>query len=119
LAGINFDPDGVGFKKIIIRPNPVGDLTWVRAEHQSPYGLIRSSWQRKGEKFTLEITIPVNTTATIYVPSSDAESVTEGDRPDSAAKDMQFVGIEGKYAVFAVGSGKYRFTSKLGSDIGQ
>jgi len=119
LAGINFDPDGVGFKKIIIRPNPVGDLTWVRAEHQSPYGLIRSSWQRKGEKFTLEVTIPVNTTATIYVPSSDAESVTEGDRPASAAKDMQFMGIEGKYAVFAVGSGKYRFTSKVGSDIGQ
>ena len=68
LAGINPDPAKPGFKHIIIRPQPVGDLEWVRAWHKSPYGVIRSSWKREGGEFTLDIEIPANTTATVYMP---------------------------------------------------
>ncbi len=72
LAGINPDPAKPGFKHIIIRPKPVGDLKWVRAWHRSPYGVIRSSWKREGGKFTLDIEIPANTTATVYLPGKPA-----------------------------------------------
>jgi alpha-L-rhamnosidase len=116
LAGINIDPaplTNTGFKHIIIRPRPAGDLTWVRAEHNCPYGLIKTYWHRKADKFTLEVTIPANTTATIYVPTSDAESVREGGKLASNVSDVQFIGIEGNCAAFAVGAGKYRFVSTL------
>ena len=113
LAGINPDPKGVGFKRIIIRPRPLGDLKWARAEHNSMYGRIESSWRRQGSKFMLDVTIPANTTATVYVPARDAGSVTEGGREAGRAKQVEFLRTEPGNAVFAVGSGRYRFASRL------
>jgi alpha-L-rhamnosidase len=66
LAGIR--PAAPGFKKILIQPSIVGDLTWVKAHFDSPYGRILSSWKRDGSKLDLDITIPANTTATVVVP---------------------------------------------------
>ncbi|MHC4123778.1 MAG: glycoside hydrolase family 78 protein [Planctomycetota bacterium] len=110
LAGINPDPDKPGFKNIIIRPHPVGDLKWVKAEHESMYGKIASSWQKKNGKFTLDIDIPVNTSATVYVPARKKEDVIE---PQKQSEHIQYLRIENGYAVFKVGSGKYKFASKL------
>lgn len=68
LAGINYDRQQPGFKKIIIKPSVLGDLTWVNALHDCPYGRIISNWKRDGNELTMDVTIPVNTTATVYVP---------------------------------------------------
>lgn len=78
LAGINPDPAKPGFKHIIIRPRPVGDLKWVSAWHRSPYGVIRSSWKREEGKFLLDIEIPANTTATIYLPDGTVQEAGAG-----------------------------------------
>jgi len=67
MAGINFDSNQSGFKNIIIRPNFVKELTWVKGEYQSVNGLILSTWKREGNKVLLKVTIPANTTATVYV----------------------------------------------------
>ena len=69
LAGINCDPQQPGFKHIVIRPRLLGDLTWVKAHFDSPYGRIVSNWKRDGDKLTMNVTVPPNTTATIYVPA--------------------------------------------------
>ena len=53
LAGIKPDPEQPGFKHIIMRPEPVGDLKFVKATHRSPYGLIASEWRRDGAEFRL------------------------------------------------------------------
>jgi alpha-L-rhamnosidase len=113
LAGINLDPNSPGFKHIIIRPRPLGELRWVRAEHNSMYGLIKSSWRKSRNKFTLDVTIPANTAATVYVPAKDAESVTESGREIDRAEAVQFLRTEDGNAVFSIGSGRYRFISKL------
>lgn len=113
LAGINPDPNSPGFKHIIIRPRPLSDLRWVRAEHSSMYGTIKSSWRKSRNTFILSLTIPANTTATVYVPAKDAESITESGREIDRAEAAQFLHIEDGNAVFAVGSGRYRFVSKL------
>ena len=70
LAGIQADPACPGFKHFLINPSVVGDLTWVDAWHDALYGRIKSSWKREKGRFTLEVSIPVNTTATLYVPFS-------------------------------------------------
>ncbi|GAF79397.1 unnamed protein product, partial [marine sediment metagenome] len=67
LAGIQCDPKGPGFKKIIIRPEIIGDLTWVKAHYHSIHGRIGSQWQLDEDRLTMGVTIPVNTTATVYV----------------------------------------------------
>jgi hypothetical protein len=77
LAGIASDPAGPGFKKIIIRPSPAGDVTWVKCRYDSIHGQISSDWKREGPDFTLTVSIPANTSATIFVPTLDPASVTE------------------------------------------
>ncbi len=68
IAGINLDPASPGFKHIIIRPQPGGGLTSASASYDSPYGPIKSRWQISADHFMLQVTIPCNTTATVYVP---------------------------------------------------
>jgi alpha-L-rhamnosidase len=112
LAGIKLDPLHPGFKHFLIRPQPVGDLKWVKAEHDSIFGPIRVAWQKDGKQFSLDVTVPVNTTATVYVPAADARSVTESGKPAGKSPGVKFLGVEAGAVVFSVGSGRYSFTVK-------
>jgi alpha-L-rhamnosidase len=102
LAGIA--PASPGFKTIVMKPMPVGDLKFVKATHNSPYGLISSEWHRAGNKFDWQIEIPPNTTATVYVPATSLETVKV-----KGAKALRF---ENGRAIFELGSGKYHFISE-------
>ena len=113
LAGIQADPNAIACKKIRIRPSPVGDVTWTKASYDSPRGRIVSSWKREDGKFTLDVTIPPNTTATIYIPAKDAASVTEGGSGIGEPEGIRLLGQEGQSIVCEVGSGEYRFESRL------
>ncbi len=113
LAGIGPDPAGPGFKKILIQPTVVGDLTWVKAGYDSVRGKIVSDWQRDGQKFTLHLILPSNTTATVFVPTADPANVREGGRPAASGEGVRFLRAESHTAVFAVASGDYVFTATL------
>lgn len=102
LAGIVPDPDGPGFKKIIIQPQPVGDLTWAKASYHSIHGQIGSAWRRENGKFTLNVTIPPNTTATIFMPGKSATG------PGAATRLRE----EDGRTVFRVGSGAHEFKAQ-------
>ena len=95
-----------------MRPEPVGDLQFVKGSHRSPYGVITSDWQKKDGVFRWSITVPANTTATVYVPTNSAESVTENGKPAVQAQGVKLVKMENGRAVFTVGSGNYRFESR-------
>ena len=109
LAGIRSDPDQPGFRHAIIRPYPAGDLTFVKASHHGPYGMIASSWRRDQKAFTLDVTVPPNSTATVWVPAKDAAAVTESGKPAAKAAGVKFLRAEDGAAVFEVESGSYSF----------
>ena len=102
LAGIQ--SGGEGFKTIIIAPQPVGDVTWVKASYNSIRGKITCSWQRAGNKFSLTVAIPANTTATVFVPGKTAASVTE-------KYGAKFLRRENHCGVFEAGAGEHTFKS--------
>jgi alpha-L-rhamnosidase len=104
LAGIKSDAAQPGFKHMIMEPTPVDGLKFVKATHESPYGLISSEWHKNGRQFEWQIEIPANTTATVYVPASHLQSVEAG-----GEKPVRF---ENGRAVFELGSGKYHFESE-------
>jgi alpha-L-rhamnosidase len=112
LLGIAGDPAQPGYKHIIIRPHPVGDLTSARGYYQSPYGKIGSEWTRQGNRFTLNLVIPPNTTATVYLPTTDTNSVTESGRSAQKSAGIKFVGAPSA-AVFDVTAGSYKFRCQL------
>ena len=119
LAGISCDPAQPGFKHIIIQPQPVGELTWVKGAYDSIHGRIVSNWSRQAGVLTMDITIPANTTATIYVPAENEMSVTESGRPAAKVPGIKFLGLHHGAAVYAVGSGTYKFTAAAGSARGE
>jgi len=112
LGGISPHATAVGFDTFDIRPCLVGDLKWAKASYDSIRGRIVSDWRVEGNTLTLTIRVPVNTTATVHVPAKDASGVTEGDQPAGQAPGVKFLRAEGGTAVYEVGSGEYRFTSK-------
>jgi len=113
LAGIQPDKDAPGFKKIIIRPAIVGNLTWVKAAYDSINGRIVSEWRRKGHAVSLHVIIPPNTGAVVAVPGIDASAVTEGGRPAIQSVGVRFLRQDGAYLLYQVGSGDYMFRSVL------
>ncbi len=109
LAGIAADPTGPGFRKITVRPQPVGDVTWAKASYDSLHGRIAIAWDRSGDGFVLRARIPANTTATVFVPVGAEDRVTEGGRPAQDSAGVTFVRREGDRAVYAIESGQYEF----------
>jgi alpha-L-rhamnosidase len=111
IGGI--DTQGPAYKHIIIRPRPDGQLTWAKTGYNSIQGRIATVWKMEGKTLKLDVAIPANTMATVYIPARDADSVTEGKKVASQAKAVQFVGMQDGNAVFEVGSGIYHFATRL------
>ena len=113
LGGIQPDPAAIGFDQIIIRPQIPATLNWVNCNYNSVRGRIVSNWKRQGDQLIMDITIPANTRATIYVPAVDATFVTESGKIAAETAGLKFLRMENHSAVYAVGSGIYQFQSKL------
>lgn len=111
LAGIDSDIAAPGFKHVMIRPQPVGDLAWVEASYDSIHGPIRTRWEHVAGKFTLKATVPANATATVFVPSREPGAVREGGGRATQSVGVKFLRREGDRDVFAVESGSYVFES--------
>ena len=103
LAGIGQTAESIAYKEVEIKPEVVGDVHFANGSVQSPYGLITSAWTMKGGNFTLNVHIPVNSSAIVYLPAS------EGATFFSNGKKIAVNVIHGKGKV-NIGSGKYQFT---------
>lgn len=103
LAGIRQMDSSIGFRHILIQPEIVGDITFVKGSYESLYGTIRSEWQKKTGSFTLKVSVPANTKATVYLPGAAGKKITEGSRTLTPAK------MDRSAAVVEIGSGDYIF----------
>jgi predicted GH43/DUF377 family glycosyl hydrolase len=112
LVGIDSDPAGPGFKKIIVRPAPVGDLEWAEATYKSARGPISVRWDRDGDRFKLAVTIPANTTATVYLNAAAGANVTESGVDVADSPGVSFLRRESNCNVYAIDSGSYVFESQ-------
>ncbi len=109
LGGINYDPDQPGFKHIELSPHPVGDLTWVKSSHVSPYGKIVSDWELANGMIHWHVVVPANTTATAHIPSTLPEQVRESDQTLDQAPGVQSVVTNETGVIAQLGSGTYEF----------
>lgn len=112
LAGIKSNADG--YKDIAIRPYLLGDLTFAKAAIDTVRGKVSSQWTKNADHtLTLEVTVPVGSTAEVTVPARADSDVKESGRPAARADGVTFVGRGPDAAVYRVGSGTYTFTSQL------
>ena len=121
LAGI--DTDGAGYRRIVIRPRPPtpgsnpdqAPIHWVKAHYDSINGRIASAWKLENGVFTLDVTIPANTTASVFRPNATAARTSEGDAPLATAKIAGIRAVEpaGDALRVTVGAGSYRFAVRV------
>ncbi len=108
-AGLRQQEGSVAYKKIHIEPAPNAGLTHAEASYKSIYGAIYSGWKTSGGVLTMKVVIPANTSAKVYIPSSDTASVKEGGKLLDKIKDIKVLGQERGKTVVEIGSGVYEF----------
>jgi alpha-L-rhamnosidase len=109
---MNTDPLQPGYRNIIFKPLPAGDITFASYSNETPNGLAAVSWRKNDTSFKLDIKVPVGSTATVFVPASNAKNVTESGKEISGKNGVSFQKMENGYGIFTVGSGKYSFDSQ-------
>ena len=110
LAGISVD--AAGYSKITIKPYLPAGLEEAQGSIDTVRGTVASRWQRDSiGRVDLHVTVPANSTATVYVPARSPDLVAESGVPAATASGVDYVGFENGYAIYRVGSGGYRFRS--------
>jgi alpha-L-rhamnosidase len=112
VAGIGIDMEKPGYKNIIVNPRTNEKLKFAEAEFHSMYGNIKSSWKQQNDIFILDIEIPANTTADVYLPTGIKEKITESGKQIYDVKEIQFVKVDNGKTLIRIGSGKYKFEVK-------
>ncbi|MET7982898.1 MULTISPECIES: alpha-L-rhamnosidase [unclassified Streptomyces] len=101
IAGIS--PGRPGYREIVVRPRPGGDVTSARATFTSVYGPVSTHWRQGSGGFDLTCAVPANTTAEVWIPATGPDAVSH--------TRATFLRAEDGCAVYRVGSGRHRFTA--------
>ena len=120
LAGINRADDTPGFRRIRIRPYPVGDLRHVEASLETDRGTVRSAWQRTAEGFDLSVTVPVGSEAEIWIAprreggsrervEESGQTIWDGGTYRDGVEGIHKTRLTDGWVVVTVGSGDYSF----------
>jgi alpha-L-rhamnosidase len=107
LGGIFPDEEKPGFKNVVLKPHFVPGLDHFEAKHEGPYGPIVSSWKKKGKTVEYNVSVPANSTATLYLAGDNIREKGESPEKNNWIKTLEKE--DGKF-VFELQSGDYQFS---------
>jgi alpha-L-rhamnosidase len=111
LGGIKPDPEQPGFRRIIIDPRPVGDITWANTWYDTIRGPVASNWKVDEATFTLDVEIPANTMALVRIPAAGADNISESDAPLASNTALRVAKEADGLVDLEVPSGTYHFVT--------
>jgi alpha-L-rhamnosidase len=109
---VGIDTEDTGYRNIIIKPAINEEMGHIDGSYNSMNGLIKSSWTLKKNTVTMAVSIPINTKAKVYIPTSNFKTVKEAGKKIEAIKDITLLEYKNGFAIVEVGSGDYLFTAK-------
>ena len=109
IGGIDVDPAAPGYRHSRIAPRPGAGLTSASASLETAYGTLQSAWRLDGERFTLDVTVPANTTAAVTLWNARLDQVREGGAGLTARDGIRAARQRRPDVVVDVGSGRYSF----------
>ena len=112
LGGLRQQEDSFGFKHIVIKPEPVGDVRNAQVSYESPYGQIVSGWEDSDQEFTIRVEVPANSRASVYLPSAGTKQITESGIQLEDVPGISYKQEGNRYVVATIGSGIYTFKVK-------
>jgi alpha-L-rhamnosidase len=111
LAGMATDTENPGYRHIIFKPQPAGDLSFAKYYNQTVFGKAGIEWEKGDGQISVKITVPVGCSATLYIPLMNEKKVLENGKPVSKSKEIEFLKEENGCRLLKVASGTYQFLS--------
>jgi alpha-L-rhamnosidase len=111
VAGIDTKEEGPGYKQIVIKPTIGGNLDNVQADYETNYGKVSSHWSLNTTSLLLDVEIPANTTATIYIPGNSNSAILESGKAITTVPGIKPGEAADGYVAVNVGSGIYHFST--------
>ncbi len=111
LGGIGQTQNSIAYKEIVIDPQLVGGIKSAKTSFETPYGTISSEWKVSDKNFSLNVEIPVNSIAEIFLPAEKIEQITESGKAVSTGDLFATEQLSGKVKI-KTGSGNYYFEVK-------
>jgi alpha-L-rhamnosidase len=113
VAGIQPDETKPAFSEFIIKPHVLNGLTYAEGKTETIRGTVSSKWKVESGKFVLEVEVPFNNWAKVFVPANENAELFEGDKPVKEAEGVEYIGYSEGMHSLKVSSGKYKFLSEL------
>lgn len=113
IAGIQLDEGNPAFSSFIIKPNLLNGLTKAEGKIVTIRGTVSSSWKKEDGEFTLKIEIPFNTSALVYIPVNENETILENGKLLNDVEGIEYLGYSNGAHQLKVHSGNYSFSTHL------
>jgi len=111
MYAVGIDTEEAGYKNIIIKPAITKEMDFLEGSYKSINGLIKSSWKWKKNTIVMDVTIPVNTKAKIFIPTTNIKSLKADNQKIGSDENIKFLEYKDGLALLQVGSGTYSFSA--------
>lgn len=112
IAGIQLDENNPAFSSFIIKPHLLDGLNYAEGKTETIRGTVASKWKMENENLKLEVEIPFNTSARVFVPGAEKSEIMEGGNPLVKTDGIEYIGYSQGWHELKVNSGKYCFIVK-------
>jgi alpha-L-rhamnosidase len=110
---LGIDSEDSGYRNILIKPAVSKEMGSMEGSYDCINGKISSGWKWKGSKLTLDVSIPANTQAKVFIPSSKPSSIKEGKLRLNKVDGIKILESGEEEVVVQIGSGDYTFTTTI------
>ena len=110
LVGINLDEDHPAYEVFTIKPFLASGLSHANGSVESLRGTISAGWKLTNNSFELNVSVPFNTKAQVYVPAAKGTRIYEHNSLAEDAEGVSSLRYENGYHLFELASGNYKFT---------
>ena len=113
VLGIAPSAEHPGFEQFTLRPFIFEELDFVEGQLETIRGTIEISWRKeKNNLLKMDVTIPPNSTAIVYLPANHQNKIREKGKNISRINEIEIVGEENGNIVAKIGSGNWSFEIK-------
>ena len=100
-----------GINILSFNPFPAERLPHAKGFYHSIAGRISVSLKKEKKSFTMDVEIPVNTTATVVIPAG--KGIAENGNDIENVAEVKMLSTAGKETMLLLQSGKYSFTAEM------
>jgi hypothetical protein len=109
IGGIRQSPGSASYKKIIIYPAVVGDMTWAETTYKTIHGDIICNWKIEKDYIKMKVKIPVNCTAIVSIPQTNPQYIFENEILINQVKFVKIIAVSSSRTLCEIPSGEYNF----------